>query len=326
MKRIPPWVTLLLLAPFLGEIVSGHQPPREIVNPLSVLLLMLPYGLGALVCRELVRRWQKGWLSLLLLAVAYAIYEEAIVVRSIFNPDWGELGILKEYSHVVGVTWTYAGMLIHFHVLVSIGASIILAEILYPEERRRRWLSDKGLTACIIGLSLWLPAGLLMTAYVPPLPGYLLSWAALVGLITAARLVPGDLPPGPLRAVPGARYFLLLGFLNMTLFFVVVYVLPGSGMPPLLVSVLALIALDAGTLRLLLRWSGNGRAWDDRHRLAWVAGGLGFFILFGIATDLENFKGSSIVSVITLGALCLLALRITRRLGGIRHDPPPFPE
>ena len=125
MKRIPPWFTLLVLAPLLGEIVSGHQPPLELCNPLSVLLFMLPYGFGALLCRELVRRWKKGWLSLILLAVAYGIFEEAVVVRSFFDPDWAELEILRPY-HVLGVNWTYAEMLVHFHVLVSIAAAVFL--------------------------------------------------------------------------------------------------------------------------------------------------------------------------------------------------------
>jgi len=52
MKRVPPWLVLLLLAPLLGEIVSGHQPPLELLNPLSVILLMLPYGLGALIAAK----------------------------------------------------------------------------------------------------------------------------------------------------------------------------------------------------------------------------------------------------------------------------------
>ena len=182
MKRIPPWLALLFIAPLLGEIVSGHQPPLELCNPLSVLLLMLPYGFGALICRELVRRWKKGWLSLILLAVAYGVYEEGIVVRSFFDPNWMELENLKPY-YVLGVNWTYSEMLIHFHVLVSIAASIMLAEMLYPEQRKDSWLSNKGLIACVVGLALWFPAGWLMSAYVPPLPGYLLSWSAIAGLI-----------------------------------------------------------------------------------------------------------------------------------------------
>jgi hypothetical protein len=312
LKKIPPWLTLLVISPLLGEIISGHQPPLELCNPLSVLLLMLPYGFGALICRELVRRWQKGWLSLILLAVAYGVYEEAVVVRSFFDPNWVELNILKPY-HVLGVNWTYAEMLVHFHVLVSIGASIFLAEMLHPDRREARWLGNRGLTACIAGLALWFPAGWLMTQYIPPWPGYLLSGAAIAGLLLAARCVPADIPAPVKKNPPRPVFFLLLGLANMTLFFGSVYVLPERWNPPLLFSVIGLALLDAFTLWLLLRWSGNGGAWDDRHRLAWVAGGLGFFILFNFAGDAEAFAGRSCVSVIAALGLIVLGIWIRRR-------------
>ena len=306
MKRIPPWLTLLILAPLLGEIVSGHQPPLELCNPLSVLLFMLPYGFGALLCRELVRRWKKGWLSLILLAVAYGIYEEAVVVRSFFNPDWSELDILQPY-HVLGVNWTYAEMLLHFHVLVSIAAAVFLAEMIHADRSREPWLSGRGLAACAAGLALWLPAGWLMTQYVPPLPGYILSWAAIAGLLLAARYLPAGIPAPAKRNPPHPILFLLLGFFNMTLFFAVVYMLPETGSPPLWASVTGLALFDLLTLLLLLRLSGNGGAWKDRHRLAWVAGGLGFFILFNILADLEAFAGRSCVSIAAIVVLILIA-------------------
>jgi MFS family permease len=311
MKRIPPWLTLLALAPLLGEIVSGHQPPLEACNPLSVILLMLPYGLGALVCRELVRRWRKGWLSLLLLGVAYAFYEEAIVVRSFFDPNWGELGILKQY-HIFGVNWTYAMMLIHFHVLISIAASVYLAEMLHPERREESWLGNGGLAACVAGLALWLPAGWLMTAYVPPWPLYVLSAALVAGLILAARSAPANLPAPAKKRAPRPFFFLLLGFANMILFFAAVYALPGIATPPLWLSILGLILLDALTLGLLLLWSGNGFLWDDRRRLAWIAGGLGFFLLFGFASDLEGFAGRSCVGATGIFALIIFRVWVNR--------------
>jgi hypothetical protein len=320
MKKFPPWLTLLILAPLLGEIVSGHQPPLELCNPISVLLLMLPYGFGALICRELVRRWKKGWLSLILLAVAYGVYEEAIVVRSFFDPNWVELNILKPY-HVLGLNWTYAEMLVHFHVLVSIGASILLAEMLYPGRRKEAWLGTRGLIACIAGLALWFPAGWLMTAYIPPWPGYLLSWVAIAGLILAARFVPGGVPGPAIKIPPHPLFFLLLGFANMTLFFVAVYVLPETWTPPLALSVIGLLLLDAFTLWILLRWSGNGGGWDDRHRLAWVAGGLGFFILLNFTSDLEAFAGKSCVSAIAVIGLIVFGLVVGRRRREIIPSP-----
>jgi hypothetical protein len=310
-KRFRPWLTLLILAPVLGELVSGHQPPIEIFNPLSVLLLMLPYGFGALLCRELVIRWRKRWPSLLLLGIAYALYEEGIVVRSIFNPSWSELEVLEKYSHVLGVTWTYALILVHFHVLVSIGASVILAEVLHPDQRGRSWLDKRGLAACAIGLLLWLPAGWLMTGFRPPLVPYFLCLAAIAVLILAARKFPAVFPAAKKKRVPRPRFFLLLGFGNMTAFFVAVYMLPEYWTPPLTASILGLLALDSLTLWSLLRWSGNGGAWNDLHRLAWVGGSLGFFILFNITSDLERWQGRSLVAAATVLGLWLIRGRVS---------------
>ncbi len=311
-KRFPPWLTLLVLAPLLGEIVSGHQPPAELCNPTAVLLLMLPYGFGALICRELVRRWKKAWPSLILLAAAYAFYEEAIVVRSFFNPGWTELDILQPY-HLLGVNWTYAAMLVHFHVLVSIAAPIALAEMIHAGRRDEPWLSNRGLAACAAGLALWFPAGWLFTNYVPPWPGYILSWLAIAALILAARFFPAGVPAPARRNPPRPVFFLLLGFINMTLFFAVTYMVPEYATPPVGLSLAGLALLDALTLGLLLFWSANGGGWDDRHRLAWVSGGLGFFILFNIASDAEAFAGRSCVSGMAFIALAMLVFGIRRR-------------
>ncbi len=313
MKRFPPWLTLLILAPLLGEIVSGHQPPLELCNPIGVVLLMLPYGLGALIIRELIRRWKKGWLSLVLLALAYGIYEEAIVVRSFFDPNWSELEILKQY-YAFGINWTWSETMLHFHVLVSIATGILLAEMIHSGRRKKPWLGNKGLIACLIGLALWAPAGWLMTLFIPPWPLYILSWLAVIGLVLAARRIPADFPTRVVKIPPHPIFFLLLGFANMTMFFVCVYLLPEYWAPPLWLAAGGLVVLDALTLWLLLFWSGNGGAWDDRHRLAWVAGGLGFFTLFNFTTDLEEgFAGRSFVSVVAILGLILLAVIIRRR-------------
>jgi hypothetical protein len=313
MKRMPPWLTLLVLAPLLGEIVSGHQPPRELFNPLSVLLLMLPYGLGALVCRDLVKRWKKNWPSLLLLGVAYALYEEGVVVRSFFNPEWAELESIDRFSRAFGVTWSYALILVHFHVLVSIGASILLAEALHPDRRGEPWLGKAGFTACIVGLLLWWPLGWWMTSYAPSPGLYALCILAVAGLILAARLFPPGIPAPRRGRSPRPFWFLALGFTNMTAFFAYVYLMPTDMLPPLGVSILALVVLDGLTLGLLLHGSGNGGAWNDLHRFGWAVGGLGFFLLFNLFSDLEAWEGRSLVTVASVLAFWWMQRRIARR-------------
>lgn len=300
--RIPPGLALFFLAPVLAELLSGHQPPLEFFNPLNLAILSLPYGCGALICRELVVRWRKGRFSLLLLGIAYGIYEEGIVVRSIFNPNWGELGQLARYTHTAGVTWTYAALLIHFHAIVSITASVILVEIMYPEQRRQSWISNKTLIGCFIALFLWIPAGLWMTSYVPPLLLYALAWVVIFALGWTAHHVPAQLPPRTV-AVPRPRWFWFLGALNMSVFFFTVFLTPQYNYPPYFVTVVFLIGVDSAVLWVVLHWSGNGFCWDDRHRLAFIAGELSFFIYACFDHDIETWEGLSIVGCVAIIAL-----------------------
>ena len=318
-KRTPPGLTLLLLAPVLGELVSVHQTPMEFVNPLNFIILSLPYGFGALICRELVVRWKKGRFSLLLLGVAYGVYEEAIVVYSVFDPKWTELGTLAHYGFFAGINWTWGALTVHFHTLISIGASVVLTELLYPERRHQRWLGNKTLASCFVGILLWIPImGLIMILDMgrtfPPWGWYGLSWLAVLMLGWAAYHLPSQPLPDIKRTVPLPIFFFLLGLVNMFVFFFTVYLTPEFRVIPLWATLLWLLILDVGTLCVVLHWSGNGCSWDDRHRLALIAGLLGFFVYFSFDKDLEQWTGTSIVGLATVIGLWQLGRTVGQRL------------
>jgi hypothetical protein len=154
LSKLSPAMALLLLGPIFGELISAHQSLFQFINPLTFLLTALPYGCGAIVCRELKIRWGKGWFSLVLLALAYGLYEEALVARSVWDPDWAELGPLRDYTVWQGVTWTYFEVLLHFHLTISILSSVVLAEILFPAQRRASWVNNRQLMWCFVGLAL----------------------------------------------------------------------------------------------------------------------------------------------------------------------------
>jgi hypothetical protein len=319
MKRPSPGVALLLLAPVLGELVSGHQTLFEFINPIAFVLTALPYGFGAIICRELTVRWHKGWFSLVLLGIAYGVYEEAIVARSVWDPDWAELGALRDYTYWGGFTWTYAAVLIHFHLTISIISSVVLAEILYPGRRRERWVSDRGLAACFVGLALWMPVLLAFNPFVPPLGGFALAWLVIAGLAYAARRLPAQVFPA--RTGTGTRplWYGVVAVVNTTLVFVAVFMLPEqapSWLPPWPVTLAFVILLDALAFWLILRWSGNGTSWDDRHKLALVMGLLAFFIVLDVFHDLdEGFGGLSIVAVASVWGLRKLWAHTQARCG-----------
>ncbi len=44
------------------------------------------YVPGALIVREAMVRWNKGWGSVLLLGAAYGILEEGVALSTLFNP------------------------------------------------------------------------------------------------------------------------------------------------------------------------------------------------------------------------------------------------
>ena len=93
-----PGFVLFFLAPMVGELLSGSSPPVEFFNPFGLALLSLLYGGGAIIARELMRRWGKGWGALLLLGAAYGIVEEGLMVKSFFDPNWVDLGALGHYG------------------------------------------------------------------------------------------------------------------------------------------------------------------------------------------------------------------------------------
>jgi hypothetical protein len=295
----------------------------EFLNPINFAVLALPYGFGALLCRELAVRWKKGWLGLLLLALAYGIYEEGLVARSIWDPGWAELGAIGDYSFWRGVTWTWAAALLHFHVTVSIGASVALAHVLYPERRNQPWLTSRQLGWCGAGLALWAPALMLLHPFVPPAWALVAATLAVACLIVLARRLPN--PPARSRTERNVApiWYGLVAALDTTAVFVAVFMLPETApewLPPWPASLGFVVLVDGLAAWLILRWSGGGRSWDDRHKLALVSGVLAFFAAFDLAQDFEgDVRGGSLVAILAIAALAWL-WRVTVRRQADRGD------
>ena len=279
--RLPPALALFIIAPVFGELFSGSAPLNEYINPIMFIVLSLLYGCGAILIRELVILWEKGWASLLLLGFAYGIYEEGLVVRSFFDPNWGDLGNLGIYGRVLGVNWVWTQHLTIYHALISISASIAFVEAFYPGQRRESWLPSRGWwIANWFGLLSLLPLGKLLMPYDAPDIWILLSWLAIVGLVVLARLLPSQIiKPRTSRIHKPPRYW-WLGFLGMFGQFIIIYQGADEGAYPFPAAMLILLLYDLFLLWLILRWNGNGIGWDTRHRLALINGALSFFLIF----------------------------------------------
>src|ERR1700685_1822282 len=89
-RGVWPALALFFVAPLVAEFLLGDLP----IKLLPALVVLAPmYGGGALVIREVVRRTGRGWPSIVLLGMAYAIFEEAFTTQSLFNPNYLKLNL-----------------------------------------------------------------------------------------------------------------------------------------------------------------------------------------------------------------------------------------
>ena len=139
MRRYVPVLVLLILSPFIAEVLFGATP---ISNLGGLLPGIAVYGGGAVLIRELARRRGPGWSRVALLGAAYAIIEEGLALQSMFNPDL--FNAAGYGGRALGVNWVWSEWTLGYHIVWSIIIPILLAELLFPARRTEPWLGRVG--------------------------------------------------------------------------------------------------------------------------------------------------------------------------------------
>ncbi|TFG01052.1 MAG: hypothetical protein EU542_07510 [Promethearchaeota archaeon] len=192
-------IFVLFVSPFIGEGLSCSTPFLEMINPINFILLMMLYGFGALITRELTLRWQTksyAFLTLIFLGLAYGCIEEGLFLMSFFNPEWGDLGDFQYYGRVMGVNWTWAVFLAIFHMVFSIIVPIVFAHFTFPTIKEEKWLPNYLLIIFIVlfflGGGVWIFFVYTDFGYLPGILEYLLCLFVTILLILLARFVPNN--------------------------------------------------------------------------------------------------------------------------------------
>jgi hypothetical protein len=139
MRFVPigPIVTLLLLAPIISELLYGAMR-------ISVIFILIPeiltWGCGALLIRECVRGWSKGWQSMLLLGLALAVAEEWLIQQTSIAPFVAGHG----YGRVWGVNWVYFFWTLGYESVWVVPVPVQLTELLFRSRRNVIWLRREG--------------------------------------------------------------------------------------------------------------------------------------------------------------------------------------
>ncbi len=322
MKRIAPALTLLLLAPFVAEVLSG-------ATRISFLFAYVPevmvWGCGALIIREVVLRWRGGWTSILLLGLALSVAEEFIIQQTSIAPlPW--LGTAHAYGRIWGVNWVYFLYMLGYESVWVVLVPVQLTQLIFRERRGERWLRTPGLVISAVVFLLgsfiawftWTQQARTVVfhapKYSPPPQLILCGLLAIVALVLAGWRLSGlrdpvsHPTPKPWLVAVGVFVLSLPWWILISLVFIPS--VPVSPAIPLAAGLVWAILAYA----VIRRWS-SGSDWGDLHRFAIVFSAILVCMLGGFlgssAWPRVDLIGKVILNVIAVVALLALARRLT---------------
>lgn len=272
----PIWA-LLLLSPFIAEVLSGSTRT-------SLLFVYVPeimvWGVGALLARELVRRWRAGGFSLLCLGLALSIAEEFIIQQTSLAP-LPFPGSHPEYGRVWGINLIYFLFMLGYESVWVVVVPVQVTELFFPDRREFPWLRRRGailscivfLVGCRIAWYGWTQQALKrmhVAPYHPPVGYFLAGFAAIGLMIGLAYVLRGFGQPsladqrktapawlaGLVALVMGAAWFNLIG-LNFV----------PKPIQPFWIAVAAGLGWAILALILFVWWSSRP-SWGEVHRFA----------------------------------------------------------
>lgn len=317
LRRIAPVVGLFFLAPLIAEFLLGNMSVSEFP---AIFFLAPLYGGGAIVVREVTRRSGRGWPTMILLSLAYALVEEGLAIQTLFNPTYHGLDLLSPARIPgigMGAWWTL--FVLTLHVVWSMGVSIALVEALVPARRTAPWLGGFGLgvAGAIYGLgAVLVAAATYQSERFVAAPSQLAGTALAVGAVLLLAFRPGTRDrPATGGFVPRPWLVGAFTLLTSSLFMASNLMFPrGWG------SVVLYLALYALVIALLTRWSRRA-GWTGTHRLAVAGGALLTYAWYGFpstpvlgATGAIDLIGNAVFAAVAL-ALLVAAVRAVPSAG-----------
>lgn len=318
---------MFLLSPLVAEFLLGNMA----IDAIAGMLVLAPlYGGGALLIREVTRRTGRGWPTMIVLGMAYAIFEEALVTQSLFNPKYFNAELLAiTYIPTLGIGVWWTAYVLTLHTVWSTNVPIAIAESFVPERSTKPWLGNIGLAITTLLLALGALFTFLGTyqqmQYLAPTPQLIGAVIALVVLIAIAFALPTA--PRPHLAAPAPSPWLVgaVSFVLTSIFVQRFDMLNGW----VIVGIYLVLALVAAML--VLRWSRQ-MGWSQMHILALAGGALLTYAWHAFvqtpvvgSTGQIDLIGNAIFAAGAVALVILAARRVGGRGSEVGSELPPTP-
>ncbi len=323
LRGIFPVLVLALLSPMIAEYLSGSLPLSQL-NAIPVLLLI--YGAGTVLIRESARRFHRGWPTIIVLAMAYAIAEEGIGDQSLFNAGWHNLHLLDSgYVPSLGIGMTWTIYVLTIHVIWSIAVPIVLTETLFADRNREPWLGRIGLVVTFLLYVLGISALTLYSVkfeHFSASPAQLAASATVIALLVAAAFA---MPPTRTKATDAAPSPWLVGAVTFmaTNALTLIYGhgvkhwpwLPVSGG---LIAIIAIVSIFAFV-------ASHRSGWTQTHTYAMATGPLLVYCWLGFPVEIalhgrSMLMAHAVLAAFMVGIVVLAGIRVSKAGTNLRAD------
>ena len=339
LKRIFPAIVIAVVGIILtggssidltGMLFSGFWAGDVTITLLGLLIASVPVHFGwAVLIRETARRTDRGWYCILLLVLAFAILDTAVLSQSWFSREESGSGVQSLLAVVLRSS--YRGLSL-WSILPSIvtqmfefSVSIALAEALFPA-RRGPWFSKREL--CTLGafvtISFTAIIALELKREIDLDHVLVISWlqSATATIVMIATIVAAFRTP-TLNVCPAYRKPLspvlcgVVSFLAVCLYkllFAFLWQIHWSIAGRLICTGFE-VSLMIGMVGFVLRESAQ-REWNEMHRLSLAAGASLAYSLAGFlyrphGVSLAIHLSANLIFALATVALIVLARRRT---------------
>jgi hypothetical protein len=310
---IKPIITLFILSPLIAELLFGSTPASR---SSQLIFESLFYGSAVLLIRELVRRHNLGWISIIGLGIAFGVIEECLLLQSAFNPSF--LGNDLTFGRSLGVNWVWAEYIIGYHAIWSIAIPILITELIFPCRRTEPWLSNTGISIASV---IYLLTSVAFYSTFVKMSGFTTSWihysiAAILALclILFSVYLPIKITFKSIFKTPSPFLTGIIAFVTSVIWLILFSLIfkQGAGSEAWMVEAAGI--LDVIILGLFISlWVRQ--KWNDSHRFYVLSGGLMASMLFGLINLAQANSEADVVFqvvfiVITTSLLILLKKRL----------------
>lgn len=135
--------TLIAFAMVMPELVTGSTPLYGFLNPISLIILFIGYGIAVLLVREFFVRKNLGYFGLLLLGLAYVVINEGLLAKTMIIHNAIPVNMFDNYGFFAGISWPWSLAMGLWHAVYSVMFPILATHFLYPEVSKEPWLGKK---------------------------------------------------------------------------------------------------------------------------------------------------------------------------------------